>query len=62
MRLSLSPRAGHKRPDLIGRPLRVILVREDPIAYAAEERPLWVVAAMHGSNPRVMAAILRSRE
>jgi len=57
------PQSGHRRPDLTGRPLRFILVREYPIAYAAEEKPLWVVAVMHGRrNPRVMAATLRGRE
>lgn len=33
------------------------------IAYAPDERPLWVVAIIHGSrSPRVMAALLRGRE
>jgi plasmid stabilization system protein ParE len=57
------PNQGHKRPDLTGRPLRFISVREYLIAYAPEEKPLWVVAVMHGRrNPRVMAAVLRGRE
>jgi plasmid stabilization system protein ParE len=57
------PRVGRKRPDLTGRPLRFISVREYLIAYAPDEKPLWVVAVMHGRrNPRVLAAILRSRE
>jgi antitoxin ParD1/3/4 len=57
------PNRGHKRPDLTSRPLRFTLVREYLIAYAPDEQPLWVVAVMHGRrNPRVMAAILRSRE
>lgn len=57
------PNVGHERPDLTARPLRFIVVREYPIAYAPEEKPLWVVAVMHGRrNPRVMAAILRGRE
>jgi antitoxin ParD1/3/4/toxin ParE1/3/4 len=57
------PYQGHKRPDLTGRPLRFVSVREYLIAYAPEEKPLWVVAVMHGRrNPRVMAAILRGRE
>ena len=57
------PNVGHKRPDLTGRPLRFISDREHLIAYAPEEKPLWVVAVMHGRrNPRVMAAILRGRE
>ena len=57
------PRSGHRRPDLTGRPLRFKRVRDYLIAYAPEERPLWVVAVLHGRrNPRVMAAILRGRE
>jgi plasmid stabilization system protein ParE len=57
------PSRGHRRPDLTSRPLRFILVREYLIAYAPEEKPLWVVAVMHGRrSPRVMAAILRGRE
>lgn len=56
------PRQGHRRPDLTSRPLRFIRVREYLIAYAPDEKPLWVVAVMHGKrSPRVMAAILRSR-
>jgi plasmid stabilization system protein ParE len=44
------------------RPLRFTIVHEYLIAYAPEEKPLWVIAVMHGRrNPRVMAAILRSR-
>lgn len=57
------PNQGHRRPDLTHRPLRFILVREYLIAYAPEEKPLWVIAVMHGRrSPRVMAAILRSRD
>jgi len=57
------PHQGHRRPDLTSRPLRFKRVRNYLIAYAPEERPLWVIAVMHGHrNPRVMAAILRSRE
>ena len=57
------PDRGHKRPDLTSRPLRFTVVRGYLIAYAPEEKPLWVVAVMHGRrNPRVMAAILRGRE
>jgi hypothetical protein len=33
------------------------------IAYAPDEKPLWVGAVIHGSrSPRVMSAILRGRE
>ena len=57
------PNQGYRRPDLTGRPLRFISVREYLIAYAPEEKPLWAVAVLHGRrNPRVMAAILRGRE
>ena len=57
------PQRGHKRPDLTSRPLRFTLVREYLIAYAPDEKPLWVLAVVHGRrNPRVMAAILRGRE
>jgi len=57
------PHQGHRHPDLSSRPLRFTLVREYLIAYAPEEKPLWVVAVMHGRrNPRIMAAILRGRE
>lgn len=57
------PGKGHRRPDLTPRPLRFTLVREYLIAYAPEEKPLWVIAVMHGRRrPRVMAAILRGRE
>jgi plasmid stabilization system protein ParE len=57
------PRTGHRRSDLTGRPLRLKRVREYLIAYAPEENPLWVVAVLHGHrSPRVLAAILRSRE
>jgi plasmid stabilization system protein ParE len=54
---------GHRRPDLSSRFLRFTLVREYLIAYAPEEKPLWVVAVIHGRrSPRIMAAILRGRE
>ncbi|MBL8232057.1 MAG: type II toxin-antitoxin system RelE/ParE family toxin [Bryobacterales bacterium] len=57
------PNRGHRRPDLSSRPLRFIVVRDYLIAYAPEERAIWVIAVMHGRlDPRVMAAILRGRE
>jgi plasmid stabilization system protein ParE len=57
------PHRGHRRPDLTNRPLRFITVRDYLIAYAPDEKPLWVIAVMHGHrSPRVMAAILRGRE
>ena len=57
------PGQGHRRPDLTSRPLRFILVREYLIAYAPDEKPLWVIAVIHGRrSPRLMAAILRGRK
>lgn len=57
------PHQGHRRPDLTSRPLRFKRVRDYLIAYAPDEKPLWVVAVMYGRrSPRVMAAILRGRE
>jgi antitoxin ParD1/3/4/toxin ParE1/3/4 len=62
-RLVTFPHQGHRRPDLSSRPLRFTLVREYLIAYAPEEKPLWVVAVMHARrSPRIMAAILSGRE
>jgi toxin ParE1/3/4 len=56
------PRIGHQRPDPTSRPLRSIRVRDYLIAYAPDEKALWVVAVMHGRrSPRVMAAIVRGR-
>jgi toxin ParE1/3/4 len=57
------PHQGHRRPDLTSRPLRFTVVRDYLIAYAPDEKPLWVVAVMHGRrNPSVLAAILRGRD
>jgi toxin ParE1/3/4 len=62
-RLVPFPHQGHLRPDLTSRPLRFTLVRQYLIAYAPNEKPLWVVAVMHARrSPRIMAAILRGRE
>jgi toxin ParE1/3/4 len=61
--LVVFPQQGRKRSDLTSRPLRFVRVGEYLIAYAAAEKPLWVVAVLHGRlSPRVMAAILRGRE
>jgi hypothetical protein len=55
-------------PDLVeicerARPLRFHVARDQYlIAYAPDEKPLWVVGIFHGRrNPRLMAAILRDR-
>jgi plasmid stabilization system protein ParE len=56
------PYVGHNRLDLTTRPLRFQTVREYVIAYAPDEKPLTVVAVLHGRrNSRVIAAILRTR-
>jgi plasmid stabilization system protein ParE len=62
--LAGSPQIGHRRPDLTTRPLRFHVARDEYlIAYASDEKPLWVVAVLHGRrNPRLRAAILRDRE
>jgi len=60
--LAKFPNQGHLSHHLSSRSLRFITVREYLIAYAPDEKPLWVVAVLHGRrNPRVMAAILRGR-
>lgn len=57
------PGTGHRRLELTSRPLRFIFVREYLVAYAPDEKPLYVVAVMHGRrSPRVIAAILRGRD
>lgn len=56
------PYVGHQRSDLTTRPLRFQVVRDYVIAYAADEKPLAIVAILHGRrSPRVMAAILNKR-
>ncbi|NUN02365.1 MAG: type II toxin-antitoxin system RelE/ParE family toxin [Bryobacteraceae bacterium] len=61
--LAAFPHRGHRRPDLTSRPLRFARVRDYLIAYAPDEKPLWVIAVIHGHrSPRVIAAVLRGRE
>lgn len=56
------PYQGHKRPDLTARPLRFVVVRDYLVAYAPDEKPLLVIAAVHGRrNLRAIAAILDER-
>ena len=56
------PLVGHSRPDLTSRPLCFQIVHEYVIAYAPDEKPLTVIAILHARrNPRVIAAILRTR-
>jgi antitoxin ParD1/3/4/toxin ParE1/3/4 len=54
------PHVGHNRSDLTSQPLRFQTVRDYVIAYAPAEKPLAIVAILHGRrSPRVVAAILR---
>jgi antitoxin ParD1/3/4/toxin ParE1/3/4 len=56
------PHQGHSRSDLTSRPLRFQVMREYVVAYAPDEKPLAVIAILHGRrNPRVLAAILNRR-
>ena len=56
------PGQGHQRADLTPRPLRFWLVREYLIAYAHDEKPLWVIAVIQARrSPRIIAAILQDR-
>jgi plasmid stabilization system protein ParE len=56
------PKLGRRRPDLTSRPLRFIVVHEYLIVYASEEKPLWVIAIVHGRrNPRVDGGDLKSQ-
>lgn len=56
------PHTGYSRPDLTSQPLRFQIVRDYVIAYAPDEKPLAVIAILHGRrNPRVLAAILNRR-
>jgi plasmid stabilization system protein ParE len=57
------PHQGHRRPDLTSRPLRFQTVRDFLIVYVSDEKPLLVVAVLHGRrNPKVIAAILTGRQ
>jgi toxin ParE1/3/4 len=61
-KLILFPQSGHNRPDLASRPVRFHPVRDFLIVYAPDETPLLVLAILHGKrNPRVIAALLRTR-
>jgi toxin ParE1/3/4 len=59
--LAASPHIGHQRRDLTALPLRFHVARNQYlIAYAPDEKPVWVLGIFHGRrNPRLMAAILR---
>ncbi len=51
--LVTAPHIGHRRPDLTARPLRFHVARDQYlIAYAPDEKPLWIVAVLHGAGIR----------
>jgi toxin ParE1/3/4 len=57
------PHQGHKRPDLTSRPLLFHVLRDYVIAYAPDEKPLAVMAVLHGRrSPRVIAGIIKGTE
>ena len=57
------PEMGFLRPDLSSRHIRFHPVGNFLIAYAPSEKPLLVVAVLHGRrNPRVIAGVLRERK
>src|ERR1700739_1784569 len=57
------PHLGHGRSDLTSKPLRFQIVRELLIAYAPDQKPLLVLAVLHGRrNPRVIASLLCERK
>ena len=61
--LARFPEMGSLRPDISSRRLRFHPVGNFLIVYAPSEKPLAVMAVLHGRrNPRVIAALLRERE
>lgn len=61
--LARFPEMGFLRPDLTSRLIRFHPVGNFLIVYAPSEKPLLVVAVLHGRrNPRVVAALLRERK
>jgi plasmid stabilization system protein ParE len=61
--LSKMPHHGFRRPELTSRPLRFKIIENYLVAYAPDRDPVWIVAVIDGRrNPRVIAAILRSRD
>jgi toxin ParE1/3/4 len=62
-RLVPFPNQGHLRTDLASRPLRFQSIRDYLIAYVPNEKPLVVIAVLHGRrSPRIIAAILSGRK
>ncbi|MFZ0535249.1 MAG: type II toxin-antitoxin system RelE/ParE family toxin [Candidatus Sulfotelmatobacter sp.] len=60
--LAAFPYTGRARPDLTARSLRFQSLRDYVIAYAPDEKPVVIIAVLHGRrNPRVIAALLGGR-
>ena len=56
------PGQGYRRLNIAGPHIRFVNVREYVVAYVPNERPLLVIAVIHGRrSPRVTASILRGR-
>jgi toxin ParE1/3/4 len=61
-KLSVFPDMGSVRPRLSGRAIRFWGFYDYLIAYMPDEKPLWVIAIVHGRrDPRLIATILRER-
>lgn len=61
-KLAEFPNSGHKRPEFAGSRIRFSLFREYLIAYTSDQRPILVLAIIHGRrHPRIIAAVLRGR-
>ena len=57
------PNQGHRLPNLTKRPLRFQTVRDYLIAYAPDERPLLIIAILHGRrSPDAIRLILQRRQ
>lgn len=57
------PHQGHRREDLTSKPMLFLSLRDYVIAYVPGEKPLAIIAVLHGRrNPHVIAALLRARE
>jgi plasmid stabilization system protein ParE len=62
-KLAPFPNQGHSRTDLTSQLVRFQTTGEYLIAYLPDEKPLVVIAVLHGRrSPRVLAAILRERK
>ncbi len=62
-KLVFFPYRGHERMDLTSKSLRFWTVSNYLIVYAPDQKPLLIIAVLHGRrSPRVIAAILQGRK